>query len=140
MKRVIDRIDRWWEDHLGGHVTLKLFGKRITIYGFNAMHVAINISPTRWGYVCFHPTIYSMGRWWPWKFYVSPNATPWAATFAIGPGLSKEDKRKAAIRRLYLRHGYRTDDHEEEMELIRQLDDAMGLTWVKRQYRSDVSE
>ena len=132
MKKFVDWVDRWCEDHLGGHITLKLFGKRITIYGFNAMRVAINISPTRWGYVCFHPTVYSMGRWHPWYFYISPNSTPWAATFAIGPGIASDDRRQVAVRRVYLKHGYRTDDHSEEMDLIRELDDRIGLVRVRR--------
>ena len=72
----------WFERHLGGYVRLG----NLVIYGFNAMHVALNWRTKRWGYICFHPTIRSFGKWWPWYFYISPNATPWAATFGVGPG------------------------------------------------------
>jgi hypothetical protein len=74
----------WFQRRLGGHVTI---GKRVTIYGWNAMHVAVNIWTKRWGYICFHPTIRVFGHWWPWYFYVSRDATPHEATFKLGPGV-----------------------------------------------------
>jgi hypothetical protein len=76
------------ERRLGGHISIG----PITFFGYNAMMGAVNIRGTRWGYVCFRPTVYMFGRWHSWYFYVSPNATPWAATFAIGPGLSSAEK------------------------------------------------
>lgn len=76
-------MNNWLEKHLGGHIHFW----RVTIYGYNAMHVAINIYTKRWGYLCFHPTWKVFGHWWPWYFYVSPNATAWAATFKLGPGV-----------------------------------------------------
>ena len=66
------------ENFLGGHWKLGSF----TLYGENAMHWAVNIK-TRWGYVCFRLPFKCFGRWWPLYFYISPNATPWAATFII---------------------------------------------------------
>jgi hypothetical protein len=50
------------------------------------MHVAISIR-TRWGFIYFHPTWHMFGKWWPWYFYISPDGTPTAATFKVGPGL-----------------------------------------------------
>lgn len=76
------RIRTWIERRFSGHVSLG----PVCIYGFNAMHVAINIRTRRWGYICFHPPIYCFGVFWPWYFYLSPNATPWAATYKVGPG------------------------------------------------------
>lgn len=102
----------WLEKYLGGHVTIKWFGWNLTIYGFNAMHVAVNFHTRRWGWVCFHPPIHFLDWNWPWKFYMSPNATPSAATYAIGPGLSKQDKRKAKLRAEVLGHNYRVSDYE----------------------------
>ena len=84
----------WFEKHLGGHISFRVLWWRITIYGFNAMHVAINIHTHRWGYVCFHPPM----RHWPWYFYVSPNATPWAASFGIGPGTEKQSRARMGRR------------------------------------------
>lgn len=70
----------WWENFMGGHVRI---GK-ITIYGENAMHWAVNVRTKRWGYVCFRLPFRCFGKWWPLYFYCSPNGTPWAATFKIG--------------------------------------------------------
>jgi hypothetical protein len=84
------RLLRLAERHLGGHLSLG----PITVYGFNAMHLAVNIrSPL--GYVCFHP------GWgpWPWSFYVSANATPWGAWLVAGPAIEREDRARAASRR-----------------------------------------
>ena len=95
---------------LEGHITLRMFGKRITIFGLNAMHIAVNISPTRWGYVCFHPPTLH----WPWYFYVSPNATPWASTYAIGPGVSKIEKAEAKLRKLEFGHNFHVSEFTHE--------------------------
>lgn len=88
----------WYERYLGEHISVG----PITVFGFNAMHVAVNIK-TRWGYICFHPSVYYLRRWWRWYFYISRNATPWAATVALGPGVYKSDKLKAKRRRALLR-------------------------------------
>jgi hypothetical protein len=85
------------EHHFGGHVSFSIFGRRVVLYGFNAMHVALNVHTKRWGHLC---------AWWPWYFYVSPNATPWAATFAVGPGVDRDDKEKAKVRRMRLGHNF----------------------------------
>jgi hypothetical protein len=90
-------IERFLEKYLGGHIRIG----NVVIFGFNAMHVAVEVWSRRLhAYICFHPSVYFYGRWWPWKFYISENATPWAATYAIGPGISREDKLKARNRRL----------------------------------------
>lgn len=99
---IAQSIVRWLEKYLGGHIT---FGN-VTIYGFNAMHVAIQIWTKKWGYICFHPPMWFY-RWWSWYFYLSPNATPWASTFAIGPGISKENKEGAKER--FLKYGHNFD-------------------------------
>lgn len=72
-----------------------------TIFGWNAMHVAIRYSSKRFGHVCFHPPgrLLFYGKYCPWYFYLSTNGTPWNAYLAFGPGVSKEDKEKASIRR-----------------------------------------
>lgn len=91
-------VEDWLETHLGGYICI---GPAI-IYGFNAMHVALNIR-TRRGYICFHPTIKFYGRKWPWYFYVSRNATPWLATVIAGPGVYERDRIKAKRRRHLLK-------------------------------------
>lgn len=92
----------FWERYFGGHLNI---GKRITVYGENAMHWAVNIHTKRWGYVCFRLPVRCFGRWWPLYFYVSPNATPWAATFLIG-GDERCESRRASERRKRLGHNF----------------------------------
>lgn len=57
----------------------------ITQYGCNgAMHGALNAFIPRVGYVCFKPPTKAHGVWWPWYFYVSPDATPQRASVRMG--------------------------------------------------------
>lgn len=88
---------------------------RVKMYPLrSAMHGAVNIWTERWGYVCMKPPTYVYGRWWPWYFYLSPNATPWAATLILGRDSPRYEKRLARIRRLLWGHGYSTDDHDPQ--------------------------
>jgi len=83
--------DRWFRSHVN-------IGP-VTVYGANAMHWAINIR-TPWGYLCFHPSTRTFGGRWPWYAYLSHNGTPWGATWAVGPGIERHDKARAARRRI----------------------------------------
>lgn len=74
--------DRWQDRLFRGHVNVG----PVTIYGANAMHWAVN-AWFRGAYWCFHPTTRTFGARWPWYFYISRDATPSSATFAIGPGV-----------------------------------------------------
>jgi len=74
--RVRDRI-------FTGHVTVG----PVTFYGANAMHYAVNIR-TPWGWLCARPTTNQSGRR-PWYLYLSPNATPQARVWGVGPGLGE---------------------------------------------------
>lgn len=91
-------VENWLESHLGGYIRVG----PVIIYGFNAMHIALNIR-TRREWLCFHPTIKFYGRKWPWYFYISRNATPWLATVIVGPGVYERDKTKARRRRHLLK-------------------------------------
>lgn len=86
----------------------------LTIFGANAMHFAWQLK-TRWGYLVVRPSTFyrkwdngrkRFGGWWRWYVYLSPNGTPWASTFAVGPGIEADDKRGAAIRRHKYGHGF----------------------------------
>lgn len=88
----------WLENSkLGNHFRLG----SLTVYGWNAMHVALSYYSKYFGYICFHPPgwLVGYGKHWPWYFYISPNATPWAAWIAFGPGIDREDKDKSEMRR-----------------------------------------
>lgn len=68
---VVGRAWRAIEDALAGHVTIG----PVVVYGFNAMHVAVDIK-VRGTWVCFKPPTFVFGTWWPGYFYISPDATP----------------------------------------------------------------
>ena len=70
----------WWENFLGGHFTIGKF----TWYGCNAMMYAMNFHTKKWGYICFRPPNFCMGKYRSPYFYLSPNGTPWACTFYFG--------------------------------------------------------
>ena len=87
----------------------------MTIYHLrSAMHGAWNIYTRRYGYICFKPPTYVFGRWWPWYFYLSPNATPWGATLIVGQEYGRAEKRMARLRRVLWGHGYDTDKHDPQ--------------------------
>ena len=79
--------DRWQDRWFTGHFRIG----RLTVYGANAMHWAVNYWTRRWGYVCFHPSTRTFGGRWPWYFYVSPDATPTEATWGCGPGYRRPE-------------------------------------------------
>ena len=110
MNKVTTTIHKWSLKHLSGHISLDLFGRKVTIFGANAMWFATEFHTRRWGWVVFRPP-----TWHPhfkWKFYVSANGTLGCATFAIGPGVSKEEKRRAWLRREMLGHNFCVGDYD----------------------------
>jgi len=116
-------MGRWLKKHLSGSISFKIAHWCVVIFGFNAMHVAIHIWTKRWGYICFHPTVRCFGKWWRWYFYLSPNATPWAATFAIGPGIREEDKVRANLRQHVYGHNFPTSQYSYDEIQLR------GMAW-----------
>ena len=77
------------ERHFGGSFSFTILGKRVTLYGFNAMHVAIDIRVSKYKFICFHPPMRCFGVWWPWYLYASPDATPGRAFWGYGPGFNR---------------------------------------------------
>lgn len=83
---MFDRLRRVLRQRLG-----------VSIYPLrSAMHGAVNVWTRRWGYVCFKPPTRAFGAWWPWYFYLSPNATPWALTLLLGARFTSSAERQAA--------------------------------------------
>ena len=81
----------------------------------SAMRGALQVS-TRWGYLCLGwPRLgvrKSSGLYCrPAYVYLSPNATPWAATFLAGGDWSTSDRRMVRVRRALWGHGYDPDAH-----------------------------
>lgn len=113
MKKLLAHVIRasreWTRKHMHGHKSIG----RWTFYGDNAMHFAGHVWTRRWGYVCWRPTTFWVDgdgriRADRWYFYVSPNATPWAATYAAGPGFGRQTKREATGRRRRYGHAFDT--------------------------------
>lgn len=71
----------FWERYFGGHVSIR--GGRIVLFGWNAMHVTLQIHTKR-GWLCIHPPVRCFGRWWPWYVYLSPDATPSGSIWGYG--------------------------------------------------------
>lgn len=104
---------RWLERRFAGHVNI---GRRLTIYGFNAMHGAVQLS-TPLGYVC--AKLPAFGR--PGHLYVSVNATPWAAWLHIGGDKwARDDKERARVRRR-MALAWLKNDSNTEIDALREV-------------------
>ena len=123
VKRMADAYDR------GGIINI---GRNITIYwGNSAMHWAVNWWTKKYGYICWRPAI---GRQKAY-FYVSPNGTPWASTFYIGP--DKDEYVQSRIRKTCFGHNWDPDGWDEEYQLS--LYEIMrginrSVSWSRWQY------
>lgn len=107
MIRLVRSNTNW----LSGHINI---GKRITIYGRNAMHWGVRIWTKRYGYICFRLPFRCFGKWYPLYLYFSPNATPWAATFMVGRKHAPKDWALARVRRVLLGHNFYYDSQNDE--------------------------
>lgn len=98
----------WWVNFAGGHINI---GKRITIFGENAMHWAIEIRTKRFGVIVFTLPVRTFGKYWGCHIYFSPNGTPWASTFykSIWKENNKAEEVRAKIRKMNFGHNFNTD-------------------------------
>ena len=64
---------------MSGHISIG----RITIYGENAMHWAVNIRLKR-TWMCFRLPFRCFGKWMPLYLYFSTNGTPEQSSWKIG--------------------------------------------------------
>ena len=99
---------------LDGHVSIG----RLTAYGANAMQWGCTFKTKRWGYLYWRLPLPCFGRWWPLYFYVSPNATPWAATFMMGKSHDVGDWKKAPLRRKAFGHNFNVNDNYKRLHSI----------------------
>lgn len=112
-------LELFFDKYFGGHISI---GK-ITIYGHNAMHWGVNIRTKKFGYICFRLPLPSFDCnkpfFKPLYLYFSPNATPWACTFAIGKDRNtKFDFSKSKLRKIYLGHNFDTDKYYGKLQEI----------------------
>jgi hypothetical protein len=112
---------RFFTRILGGHINIG----PITIFGINAMRWAVNIS-TRRGHICFRLPLPCFGRFPPLYFYISPNGTPWAATFMLGGGKDyKRDRVLAPLRRYRLGLYFDAWHDEYKREELRRINNVI---------------
>lgn len=78
----------------------------------------LNLWTRRWGYVCVKPRTRAFGLWWPAYFYLSPNATPWAATLLLGREYGRSEKMMARVRWALWGHGYDVEEIESDPQRV----------------------
>lgn len=100
---------------INSHISFRFpfWGNRVTVYGANAMWFSVNVHTMRWGYICFRPPT-GIHPFFGWKFYISPNGTPWACTFAVG-NVDPADKKRATLRRDLFGHNFSVDENYQEL-------------------------
>ena len=108
----------WFENFMSGHLNI---GKRITIYGCNAMYWVLIIYTKKYGHI--HITLPAFGRKGQrgYCMYFSPNSTPWACTFYIG--FDKNESIRARIRKYNFGHNFNTD---HVIKKLRKLNDIFS--------------
>jgi len=100
-------------------------GRHIHFYGGNAMHYAIEIRTRRFGYITFR--LFTRNRaLHPIMLYCSPNATPWACTYYLGP--DRNERLRARIRRLNFGHNFNTDSCYTELMALNQKYSGFWVT------------
>ena len=99
---------RLWDRHI---TTEYDADRKVHVAPFDcALHGQVRVW-TRWGALCFAWPILGLGRQmsergFGWYAYLSPNSTPWASTWAIGPGVERTDKKLARVRHALWGHNY----------------------------------
>lgn len=126
-----------------GHINI---GKRLTIYGDNAMHWGITFWTKKYGYVCFRLPFKSCGKWWPLYFYCSPDATPDVSTFMLGRKAYPDEWVKSRIRLSCFGHNFNPDEYDsynemKNYEILRGINRLVDHTkWTYAKYQRDNQE
>jgi len=96
------------------------------------MYFSAHFETKKYGYVSFAlPTvkrIINKSNKIQDKFfmYVSPNGTPWAATYVVGPKFSTYEKRLAKQRKRFLGHNFNSED-EKNYKRLQQINNGLNL-------------
>jgi hypothetical protein len=116
LKKLLNKL----ANKIEGHFSIG----NLTVYGDNAMHFGCHYWTKRWGYICWRLPVFcgiadkiqygDRMRWVPLYFYLSPNATPWAATFMLGGRFSKTEKLCSKLRKIKLGHNFKYDSENED--------------------------
>lgn len=122
LKKILHKI----ADKLEGHISIG----NLTIFGDNAMHFGCHYHTKKYGYICWRlPFLCGISDklryedtklyWRPLYFYISRNATPWAAVFMLGKKHSPSDWAAARMRKKYFGWNYDGDDDNHHKLLTR---------------------
>jgi len=96
----------WLDNFMSGHISI---GRRVTVFGQNAMHWSVSIYGTKWGSIHIDlPTPSRLIGKRGWCIYASPNGTPWACTWYIG-NADKHESLRAKIRLSQFGHNFNTN-------------------------------
>ena len=105
----------------------------LTVFGDNAMHFGCHYWTKKYGYICWRlPLICGIADkirygdklyWRPLYFYISRNATPWAAVFMIGKKHSPSDWAAARMRKRCFGWNYDSDNEYHHKQLM-QINDC----------------
>jgi hypothetical protein len=101
----------------------------LTVFGDNAMHFGCHFWTKKFGYICWRlplpcgiadKILYSNTKlyWVPVYFYISRNATPWAAVFMLGKKHSPGDWAVARLRKMHFGWNYNGDNDEHQHSLL----------------------
>lgn len=125
MRKIFKKIMYKIANILEGHISI---GK-LTIYGDNAMHFGCHFHTRKYGYLCWRlPFLCGISDklrygeklyWRPLYFYVSRNATPWAAVFMLGRKANREDWALSRIRRNHFGWNYDSNNEDHYNELCK---------------------
>jgi hypothetical protein len=107
----------WWENFMGGHINI---GNRITIFGENAMHWAVEIRTKKYGVIVFTLPVKTFGKYYGCHIYCSPNGTPWACTYykSIWKEDNKAEEIRATIRKINFGHNFNTDINRDKLRAL----------------------
>ena len=111
----------WTENFLGGHLNI---GKRITIFGDNAMHWVFELRTKKYGVISVR-FFTTRPKSHPIRIYFSPNGTPWACTFYYGFGKkAKKESELARKRRAAFGHNFDAWGNEGIKHELRWINNA----------------
>lgn len=119
----------WWT-FFSGHMNV---GRRVTIFGSNAMFWCVCIYGTKWGHLHIDLPIWTRltGKI-GWCIYFSPNGTPWACTWYVGTR-DKHEHIRSEIRKRHFGHNFKMISGSYAESNLYKLNEEMdSILWLQR--------
>ena len=125
MKAFIKRVLIRLATAIEGHFSIG----NLTVFGDNAMHFGCHFWTKTYGYICWRlpfpvgiadKIIYGDKiHWAPLYFYISRNATPWAAVYMLGRKHSPGNWAVAKVRKRYFGWNYDSENEYHHRILMK---------------------